>query len=257
MLRTKLAGLRQLFAFDNWPELILDRLFRRQAADIYILDGRPILVDYSGGDASSTRDVIVSPMYRSLLSHLAPSTIKAVVDLGANSGGFVILLRHLGARLSRVVAAEMNPSTAIRLRYNLSKNLTCPYSVVQAAITTHREGLTLNLGEGDPGDSIMSNRASHNAFGQKVFIPTETISDLLERFEGQQIDLLKVDIEGAEFGIFEESNTHIFSSVRHLLIEIHGDTPAANDQLVERILSFGFKHVATHHGVAPVVLFGR
>ena len=51
MLTQKFGGLRAILAFDNWPALLLVRLFDRKAGFVaYRKKGLDILIDHRGGD---------------------------------------------------------------------------------------------------------------------------------------------------------------------------------------------------------------
>ena len=44
-----------------------------------------------------------------------------VLDLGANNGGFPLLLHTSGIELKKVVSVEFNPRTFARLNFNLTR----------------------------------------------------------------------------------------------------------------------------------------
>ena len=50
-IKTKVAGMRAVMAFDNWPVLLLGRLFyRKTGLVVYCKNHLEILVDHRGGD---------------------------------------------------------------------------------------------------------------------------------------------------------------------------------------------------------------
>jgi len=61
VLTQKFGGLRAILAFDNWPALLLVRLFDRKAGFVaYRKKGLDILIDHRGGDENGIRQCIAS-----------------------------------------------------------------------------------------------------------------------------------------------------------------------------------------------------
>lgn len=96
-LATRLNGLKAVWPFDNRWQLIINRtLFRGTGLAVYKLDGREILVDHRGGDENGTRLCFVSDMYKKYLKVMRLSGPINVLDLGANGGGFPLMLVTAG-----------------------------------------------------------------------------------------------------------------------------------------------------------------
>ena len=115
----KIAGLQDLLHFDNWPMLVLGRTFDRRTGLVTYRKGQyEILVDHHGGDENGTRACIVSDMYRRHLDKLAISSRVRLLDLGANGGGFPLMLLLNAYEVMQAVCVEMNPLTSLRLRVN-------------------------------------------------------------------------------------------------------------------------------------------
>lgn len=88
ILTSKLIGLRQILFFDNFWQLLLQRLFfRKTALHVYRLGSLEFIVDHSAGDANGVREVIVSQMYRGLIPKMALEKNIALVDIGSYTGG--------------------------------------------------------------------------------------------------------------------------------------------------------------------------
>jgi hypothetical protein len=102
-LRNKIGGLREILRFDNWPELVLKRTcFTANPLAVYRAGGMDMLVDHGGGDENGVREAMVSPMYRHLITGLSFSAPINVMDLGANVGGFSLLLQLLKIPLRKM-----------------------------------------------------------------------------------------------------------------------------------------------------------
>src|SRR5690349_20278406 len=107
-LERKLRGLVEMLSFDNGLALVMDRIAHPRARlAIYRRGNLEVAVDRSGGDLASIRLCLATPMYRRLVSCLPLAAALNVLDIGANVGGFSLLLADLGFRFRRLVAVEL------------------------------------------------------------------------------------------------------------------------------------------------------
>lgn len=241
-IRTKFAGLRSALYFDNWPLLIAQRFLDRKTGLVtYRKAGFEILVDHHGGDEAGTRQCLVSDMYSRYLPFLRLPDSVSILDLGANGGGFPLMLRLRGIKLKRVVCVEMNPLTAKRLAVNLSLNVGPAAIAVNAAvcdISSHGPEIVHQDSRGSTSESIFHNRGDSK--GGSYSVPTVTLLALCETYFPQtEIDICKVDIEGAEYEAFHSSSDDVLLKFRYLLIELHN--PSRNAEFLSRISALGFK----------------
>lgn len=111
-IRSKLSGLREVFAFANKWQLFVNLLFfRKTNLTVYRLGNLEFIVDVKGGDVNGIHDTITSRMYRDLLPKGLWDSEISVLDIGANAGGFSMLLAILGISIKRLVCVEMNQNT--------------------------------------------------------------------------------------------------------------------------------------------------
>jgi FkbM family methyltransferase len=112
------------------------------------------------------------------------------VDVGANIGYFTLLAASQGAH---VVAYEPTRAVFERLRENVALNGFDDVTVVNAAVAEKRGTLTLYESTNDP--------EANNLFGDgdhPVEVATICLDDDLAEHGVEKVDLLKVDVEGAE-----------------------------------------------------------
>ncbi len=242
-LANKLNGLKALWKFDNRYQLLLSRLlFRTNGLNIYHLNGMQILIDHDAGDESGTRDVLVSQMYQQFLPEMKFTSPINVLDLGGNGGGFGLMLKVNHIPIKKIVAVEFNPNTCARMRFNLERNLDATVIGLNAAVCGERKTLQIKVGKGGTSDSIYNPINGEN--GKEVEVQGVTIDDLCnEYFNGEPIDLCKMDIEGAEHEIFALPHHNALKQVRFLIMEIHGNNHAKNQKILDTLASFGFREV--------------
>jgi FkbM family methyltransferase len=201
-----------------------------------------ILIDHGGGDENGTRYCIARSMYRKYISLFKLPGRVRVLDIGAMGGGFPLLLRVMGIEIERVVSVEMNPLTYQRLAVNLATNLGLSCIAVNAAVGGMPEGSKLKLrpSRGSTSGSIYADRAESGMVHDSV--RTTTLQGLYEKyFEDEIIDICKVDIEGAEYELFEASADDLIEKIRYLIVELHD--PARTPAFVKRITGIGFNEI--------------
>jgi FkbM family methyltransferase len=237
----KLAGMRMLLQFDNWPTLIVGRTFDRKTGLVTYRKGSyEILVDHHGGDENGTRTCLVSDMYRKHLGGIATTESVRVLDLGANGGGFPLMLLLHGFDVAQAVCVEMNPLTALRLLINLETNLHGRATGINAAVCglNAEKEILLQRSRGSTALSMEANRGSLT--DAHVSVPTITISELCERyFPDAPIDICKIDIEGAEYDALEDTPDSALRKIRNLIIEFH--IPARTPSILGRLHNAGFE----------------
>lgn len=243
MLSTRWDGFKEILMFDNWPTLLSARLFDREAGFVaYHKKGMDILIDHCGGDETGTRACIVSDMYRKFLPKLKMPSEITVFDLGANGGGFPLMLRLEGLKIKKVVSVEANPLTFLRLQINLATNLQAVATALNAAVCGGQEGelIQFKAGRGSTSDSIFSHADDDPL--PLVSVATITLQKLYESYgAGQPIDLCKIDIEAAEYEVIEATADSVLQQIRYLFIEFH--TPEKTPQALAKLTRLGFTEI--------------
>lgn len=252
-LQTKINGLKEVWQFDNRLWLTLTKtFFSQEKLHVYRYKGLEILVDHAAGDANGAREILTSPMYRHFLPKIKLHGAINVLDLGANNGGFPLLLQAEGLRLKKVVSVELNPKTFSRLRFNLERNLNCEIVALNAALCGEEKELEIMLGTGSVSDSIYDNRPNN---GENTYLLQGLSLDQIcqKQFENEIIDLCKMDVEGAEFEVFLQPEHQSLRRCRNLIIEIHERDGRTKDEIIPAIEKIGFVRQLNDAGADPTV----
>jgi FkbM family methyltransferase len=136
-----------------------------------------------------------------------------ILDLGMNAGDFSReMLRRYSK--SRVVAVEANPQLVSTIEPQ--PGLRC----YNYAIGPANGAVTFGI---DPDNSTASSLNQTGSNRTNVVVEGIRFADFLEktRIDDEFIDLLKIDIEGSELELFEETPAHVFSNVRQIAVEFH------------------------------------
>ncbi len=239
----KLGTLRSILAFDNSCEILLSRVFKRSKSQLqYKLAGLSILIDQSTGDASGTRSILTSEEYRIFLRKIPDHIPLRVLDLGASSGAFALLLKLLKFQIEKICCVEMNPRTFERLSVNIRNNFAQEASILHAAVCDGQKELELYLSGSWTSDSIYSASTTPDSSNiQPVKVQGLSFDQIYARyFADQQIDLCKMDIEGAEYEVLLGQHCSALQNCKYFLFEIHPHQEFKQAQVFEALQNMGF-----------------
>jgi FkbM family methyltransferase len=158
--------------------------------------------------AANTRDIFFHAY------HPAPGDV--IVELGAEYGTETVTLSRAVGETGRVIAVEAHPHTCALLRATVAANALRNVEVVHAAIVGI-EGADQPVRIAD-GPATVSNSILDPA--ATIEVPALTLDALAHRCELTRIDLLKVNIEGAEAPALT-GMTYSIPYVRNAVISCH------------------------------------
>jgi len=122
------------------------------------------------------------------------------VDVGANIGYFSLLAAKLVGQEGKVYAFEPEPGNHGLLRKNIEINSYSNIQAIQKAISDKTESTLLFLSALDTGSHSLYSEAARGV-QESVEITTTTIDEFLESEGWPSINLMKIDVEGAELGV--------------------------------------------------------
>lgn len=166
----------------------------------------PIVIRPATSDVPSVINNCIREEYGQFEETIAP---KLIIDAGAYIGdtSAYFLSRFPGAK---VIALEPNTESFLQADLNLR-----PYG---DRVTLVCAALWDSIGMIDFGGEQTSARVG----GGGAEVRTITIPALLSKFENAEIDILKMDIEGAELVVLRSAVGNWLNNVRLLLLETHG-----------------------------------
>lgn len=240
-LKTKTDGLAACLRFGNPLQLALARLFFRKTRFVpHRLGGAQFVADQSGGDECGLRPCLVEGMYDPFLAAAGISSAGApldIADLGANAGGFSLIFAARRLAVRKILAVEMNPLTHSRLRLNLLTNFGPAAVPLNAAVGGRDGAVQVPFTFGGTGDSVSS---AETTAGSSFEVPMLTLDSLLgAEFPGRSIDLLKMDIEGAEWDVLGSGQCRFLANCKNLIVEIHPRGGRALESFADAVRGFG------------------
>ena len=163
-----------------------------------------------------------------------------VVDVGAHVGSYTLLAARAVGRSGRVYALEAAPAEARLLAWNVRMNGHAHVQVVPRAAGDRVGSAQLSL-------SAVSSMHSLGPYAEgdwrgSVTVEMVTLDSLLG---GRPVDVVKMDVEGAEPRVLQGMPQTIAASPRLTIFSefsphMHGPDSAGPEQFVERLLDLGF-----------------
>ena len=257
-LRERWRIVRSMAAFSNPVELILTKLISRQNVVVYQRGPFRIVSFESCGDGTSIRECLQENAYDAALRSVqASGRARTYVNIGANVGAFDVAIHHRWGPGTRGIAVEMNPWTRARLESNVRFNR-LETDVITAAVAGAAGTTEIDVTRSGPSQSLYQ---SAGATADRVAVQVLTLADIPNPVDGEAVDLLKVDCEGAEYDIFSRATPADLRRFRFIVVEIHTvrDDAARGEALIRAICEKGGYEASELRRVvdARLVLFAR
>jgi len=163
------------------------------------------------------------------LEFRADSAAPRILDCGGNVGlASLFFKRRFPA--ARITAYEADPALFAILKANLAANNASDVETVHAALWTANGRVTF---QAEGSDSGMIGTLSGAVAGTSVDVPSLRLRDVIAGEANNRIDLLKLDIEGAEDAVLADCEP-VLARVGAIVMDLHEFAPT--DRQAPRVL---------------------
>src|SRR5215467_3432331 len=167
------------------------------------------------GDLYVLYEVLAFNAYHIPSSLLPTDKVRVIIDCGANIGitSLFLAARYPGAT---ILSVEPHPENFALLKSNVAQ---VPRILpIRACVTgTPQKAVRFTTDQAAWGNRIATDA---NTDANSVWVPAITIEELCKRNGIEKIDLLKLDIEGAEQQVLE--NGTFLARTENIVVELHG-----------------------------------
>jgi FkbM family methyltransferase len=206
--------------------IIKERIHKKKLPSNQYINFDPVFVNYS--------QFFVDGIYNLFF---AGQRMETVIDIGANVGLFTEWALDRFGTDTVVIGVEPNESAANA--FNEMHKKRPNVHLVKLAVS-NKSGEIMEMMVNPENTLISSLEGTGNGYSEKQTVVTITLMDIVKGYCPNGADLLKVDIEGAEYQMLSVVNSGDLRKFRNLLIEFHNNNGRVPD-LINKIKNAGFE----------------
>lgn len=184
------------------------------------------------------KDILYNREYELYPAFELPNPREVVVDAGANAGLYAVIASIFS---KKVIALEPDLESFNALSENLTANNIENVVAIRAALWSDDGDVEFHKRRSSQLGSIKMHSDSRNT----ELVEAVSLRTLLDKFEGKLlspgIDLLKLDIEGAEFDVIKSCNARTLQAISRIVAEIHTEHGDYRD-LAAKLSRNGFSY---------------
>lgn len=225
----------------NHSDLMLMYLGIWKTARIGLIEPAVINIRKNSTDHYTVHEIVVRDDYL-----LRDTNLKGdVIDIGANIGVFSVYCAALFPK-SRIFSYEPVPENYSALVTNTQKFRN---------VKTFR---SLVLGKKGSGKIFISdeNEGKHSILdnsGKEIIAKSTTLKDIFSKNKIKSADLVKMDVEGAEYDILYNTEDEVLSKIKRIHMEYHDSEENTGRTLADFLRAKGFevkikKAIFSNHG---------
>lgn len=161
---------------------------------------------------------------------------KVVIDAGANVGMFSRIIKEY-ARDAKIIAIEPEANNFELLKKNMALAHGDDLCLKNGLWNKECKLVVESAGRGEWGFTVKETK------GKKYDVMAIGVSDLMSKYDLSWIDVLKIDIEGSEYEVFDKSSLKWLDKVGMVVIEIHDEIKkGCSQRVISRMKEKGFSY---------------
>lgn len=189
------------------------------------------------GDYAIANELFLDHQYR-YCDKVIRNAKQAIIDIGGHLGFFSLYASLLNPMVP-IYSFEPHIGNFELLKKNLKDNHVRNVTAKNLAVNNVIGEMDLLISKEDLNHSLVRAIEPTEEI-QKV--QTITLEKIFDRHRLEQVDLLKIDCEGAEFVILEDSPKTVYDKVLNIFLEYHDWVPNGDHRRLKKFLEAqGFK----------------
>lgn len=162
---------------------------------------------------------------------------KTIVDVGCHVGYYSLVAAKATPSDARIYSFEPVQQNFEMAKENIALNNYRNIFLYQTALSNTNGVLTINVGE-DENRGMSSINFHDHLSGKKEEVKTQTLDSFCNEQAIQQVDLIKIDVEGSEYYVLQGMKTTLEQNRPVVLIEILEQTLTAQQVEVSEVYHF-------------------
>jgi len=187
------------------------------------------------------------PTIRHIRSFLTPGAV--CVDVGAQMGYLSLAMATSAGRTTAVHAFEPEDMNAARFQENMALNSISNVTLHREAVSNIEGTLHLFLSKTANAGTHSTVYNERNVTEESIQIPATTLDAFVRTWSIERVDLIKVDVEGAEFEVLQGAD-HVLRTFRPRVILELSDVLQADRGMSSRQI----KEFMVERGYAPFTI---
>jgi FkbM family methyltransferase len=180
---------------------------------------------------------------RVVAEHLSPSA--TFVDVGAHIGYYSLKAASLVGPHGHILSVEPNPQTLPKLRGNIAASDASAVSVWPVACAASESTLQFYAApESNTGESSLSreNASQEGTAAVSYSVPARPLDAIVKEAKLDRVDVIKIDVEGAEFEVLKGASQTLALYHPVLIIELVDHQLKAMGTSVAEVTQFLISH---------------
>lgn len=203
---------QSLYRFFGMKSCFLNgvkKIPRHTKKDIYINQKRLAIID-SLSFVYQYKDIFEKKIY----DFKSKSNSPLIIDCGSNIGLSILFFKQIYPE-SRILGFEPDPDIFLVLKKNIERNGCNHVELINKAVWVNEEILEF-IPDGSDGGRIPSTDSTEDVEKKSISVPAACLKNYLN----ENIDFLKIDIEGAETAVLQSCKEKL-GNIENIFIEYH------------------------------------
>jgi FkbM family methyltransferase len=163
------------------------------------------------------------------------------IDVGANKGDFTLLLAKLTGDSGMVLAFEPDPENCSWVRKSISVNGYRNVRLFECALADTDSDITFYPGRKSGWGSLIPQNQTDTS-RPPLTVPARRLDSILEEANVEDVDVMKIDVEGGELLVLQGALGLLTRSKRlRLVMDVDVDSRDQRAELLEILYSRGFQ----------------
>ena len=188
-------------------------------------------------DESVFAEVFKQHEYRVAEEYIRDLKNGVIVDVGAHAGFFSVFAKALNPA-ARLIAIEPEPGNIAALAENFKLNGIDNFEIVAGALGGDSGRRNLALAKDSHNHRLLARKEQKNT--ETLVVNSWSLPELVKKCIIERIGLLKMDIEGGEYEVFDSLNAEDFSKISSIILEYHNGRLGSGNEIEEQLRENGF-----------------